>query len=50
MTNNRAFADQFFGDPDKHMEVRKRCVDFMEDNSDDFAPFIDDSITFDKVT
>ncbi len=37
----RAFADQVCGDQREHDRYRQGACDFMEDNDEDFAPFIE---------
>jgi hypothetical protein len=46
----RAVSDQLYGDEDHHMEIRRRCVKYMVDHRDDFAPFVDDSKCFEEYT
>ena len=46
----RAVSDQIEGTPEKYDSIRQRCVTFIEQNPDDFAPFIEDDVTFDKVS
>eukprot|EP00392_Amoebophrya_sp_AT5.2_P019041 g19731.t1 len=38
----RSFAAQLLDDPERHQEVRDRCVDFLERHRDDFEPFVVD--------
>jgi len=38
----RAVSDQLEGTAEKYDSYRQRCVDFIEQNGEDFAPFIDD--------
>lgn len=38
----RALADQLRGRPQDHGEIRQLIVDFMEENEEDFAPFVED--------
>lgn len=38
----RAVSLQIYGDPNMHNEVRRRCMDFMQGESEHFAKFISD--------
>ena len=44
----RALADQLNGDDKMHSKHRKEVVEYMKQHKDDFAPFLDESITFEK--
>ena len=39
----RALADQMYGDPQRHTEVRSIIVDHMKNNNTLFEGFVDDS-------
>jgi hypothetical protein len=43
-----SLSDQLFGDPWRHAELRAGCVAYMEANSDDFAPFMEDDEPFEE--
>ena len=42
-------SDQLDGTPDNHSVFRTEAVQYIEANSDDFAPFIEDDIPFERV-
>ncbi|XP_066934499.1 uncharacterized protein [Clytia hemisphaerica] len=44
----RALADQLNGDDKLHMRHRKDVVEYMKNHEDDFAPFLDETVTFEK--
>ncbi|EDO34374.1 predicted protein, partial [Nematostella vectensis] len=44
----RALGDQLNGDHTSHLKHRKETVKYMRDHHDDFAPFMEDGITFEK--
>jgi len=44
----RALADQFNGDDKMHGKHRKDVVQYMQQHKDDFAPFLDETVTFEK--
>ena len=46
----RALADQMDGHQNKHKQYRAEVVDFMRQNRQDFAPFMEDDETFDDYT
>jgi len=42
----RAFADQLMGDGgEAHVQLRERCVDFMQANRGDFEPFLEEDFS-----
>jgi len=43
----RAMSDQIDGVPDNHYSYRQKIVDFIVDNKEDYAPFIEDDVPFD---
>jgi OTU domain-containing protein 3 len=43
----RAVADQLYGQPERHDEIRARTTDFLDQNADGFAPFVVD-MPFDR--
>jgi hypothetical protein len=40
----RAVADQLKGHPEQHQQIRQETVSFLESHSDDYAPFMDESM------
>lgn len=44
----RALADQLDGDQNMHWKHRKDAVAYMKEHKDDFIPFIEESVTFEK--
>lgn len=44
----RALADQLNGDNNVHGRHRKDVVGYMKENKEDFAPFLDETVTFEK--
>lgn len=44
----RALADQLNGDEKMHGKHRKEAVEYMRKNKDDFAPFLVETVTFEK--
>jgi len=44
----RALADQFNGDDKMHGKHRNDVVQYMQQHKDDFAPFLDETVTFEK--
>ncbi|KAJ2008668.1 hypothetical protein GGI06_005268 [Coemansia sp. S85] len=46
----RALADQTDGTPDTHLRHREAVCDYMECHPDEFAPFLDESCSFDQYT
>lgn len=44
-----SIADQMDGDPNRHDHYRQRICDYMENNEDDFAPFVEDDRTLAAV-
>lgn len=44
----RALADQLNGDNKVHGRHRKDVVEYMKNHKDDFAPFLDETVTFEK--
>lgn len=45
----RAISDQLEGMPEHYDRIRQQCVSFIEENRDNFEPFIEDDVPFDKV-
>eukprot|EP01122_Echinamoeba_exundans_P002502 TRINITY_DN12443_c0_g1_i1.p1 TRINITY_DN12443_c0_g1~~TRINITY_DN12443_c0_g1_i1.p1 ORF type:complete len:417 (+),score=71.20 TRINITY_DN12443_c0_g1_i1:3-1253(+) len=43
----RAIADQIEGDPNNHANFRARIVNYIRQNEEDYAPFIEDDRTLD---
>jgi OTU domain-containing protein 3 len=37
----RALSDQYYGSPSKHLELRAEICDFIAENKDEYAPFIE---------
>ncbi|KAJ2749424.1 2-oxoglutarate dehydrogenase E1 component, partial [Coemansia pectinata] len=46
----RALADQTDGTPDTHLRHREAVCDYMSRHPDEFAPFLDESCSFDRYT
>ena len=44
----RSVAEQVEGNENNYKEYREKCVKYMEENKDIFAPFIEDDEPFDK--
>lgn len=44
----RALADQLNGDDKLHTKHRREVVEYMKSHKEDFAPFLDDTVTFEK--
>ena len=44
----RALADQLEGDMAEHSKHRQETVRFMVDHRDDFEPFVEDDVPFDR--
>ncbi|XP_031554408.1 OTU domain-containing protein 3-like [Actinia tenebrosa] len=44
----RALGDQLNGDHTSHAYHRRNTVQYMKDHRDDFEPFMEDGVTFDK--
>lgn len=42
-------ADQLEGDPSVHFTYRTKICDFIEQNREDYEPFVEDDEPFDKV-
>lgn len=40
----RAVSDQLNGHPEQHAQIRHQTVTFLADHSDDYAPFMDESM------
>jgi OTU domain-containing protein 3 len=38
------------GDPNKHADYRRRIVDFLRANREDYEPFVEDDVPFDTYT
>ena len=43
----RSVCEQIEGNENNHKEYRERCVNYMKENKDEFAPFIEDDEPFD---
>ena len=43
----RTLADQLEGNEKLHRKYRQDAIDYIEDNKDSFAPFIEDDETID---
>jgi OTU domain-containing protein 3 len=46
LQTSSAIADQMEGDPTKHADYRRRIVEFIKDNREDFEPFVEDDVPF----
>ena len=44
----RSVCEQIEGNENNYKEYRERCIDYMKENKDEFAPFIEDDVPFDK--
>ena len=48
----RALADQLYGNSKAisgyHMKLRREVVDFIRQHREDFEPFVDEDVTFDR--
>ena len=42
----RSLCDQLYGDDSRHMDLRGEIVRYMLDHEADFAPFLDEGVTF----
>ena len=45
----RAFSLQLFGNPEQHELVRNQICTYVESHEDDFAPFVEDDISWNEV-
>ena len=44
----RALADQLEGDMTRHVHHRRETVRYIEEHRDEFAPFVEDDVPFDR--
>ena len=44
----RAVSEQIEGNENNFIEYREKCINYMKENKDNFAPFIEDDEPFDK--
>jgi len=44
----RSISDQIMGHPDDHVRIRAQCVQFIANNRENFEPFIEDDVPFEK--
>lgn len=44
----RALGDQYDGSGDKHEQHRQAVCDYMMQHREDFEPFVEDDVPFDK--
>ena len=46
----RSICDQLYNDTSRHMEIREKIVDYIEEQKDHFSLFIEDDESFEDYT